>query len=131
MSREVRRVPRDWKHPKDPNGRYVPLLAEFNYTPEEIEEGLTDGWLNKYMPDYGIAVMPTFADADATFYMMYETCSEGTPISPAVESEGDLAQWLADNNASWFGDIRATAEQWLHAIRTNTAGLVFLSRIEK
>jgi len=45
--------------------------------------------------------------------MMYENTSEGTPISPPFETPEELARWLADNNASAFGGMTATYEQWL------------------
>ncbi len=55
--------------------------------------------------------MPVFDEP--THIMMYETCTEGTPISPAFETPEDLARWLTDNNASAFGSMTATYEQWL------------------
>lgn len=42
--------------------------------------------------------------------MIYETCSEGSPISPAFETPEELARWLTDNS---FGSMTATYEQWL------------------
>lgn len=45
--------------------------------------------------------------------MMYETTSEGTPISPAFATPEELAQWLVDNNASAFADQTASYEAWL------------------
>jgi hypothetical protein len=57
--------------------------------------------------------MPTFAPGTATHLMMYETCSEGTPISPAFSTPEELAHWLADTGASAFGAATATYEQWL------------------
>ena len=40
---------------------------------------------------------------ERTHYQMYETCTEGTPISPVMETPENLARWLADNGASAFG----------------------------
>jgi len=50
---------------------------------------------------------------------MYETCTEGTPISPVMDSLETLARWLADNGASAFGEMTATYEQWLKIIGGN------------
>lgn len=61
--------------------------------------------------------MPLFADGTATHLMMYETTSEGTPISPAFATPEELARWLADNGASSFGDSTATYEEWLSVCR--------------
>lgn len=84
MGREVRRVPKNWQHPKDKNQKPIPLL----------EEDVPNG----------------------NFYQMYETCSEGTPISPIMETPEELARWLSDHNASAFGSMTATYEQWLCTI---------------
>lgn len=87
MGREVRMVNKNWKHPKD--------SKDFEYIPTYEDE----------MPQ-----------VDATHYQMYETCTEGTPISPPMETKEGLARWLADNNASSFGSMRATYDQWLSMI---------------
>ncbi len=57
--------------------------------------------------------MPDWPEAERTHLMMYEDTTEGTPISPAFATPEELARWLADNNASSFGDSTATYEQWL------------------
>jgi len=117
MSREVRMVPADWIHPKDGQGHYIPLHDEFSYNEKEIAEGLREGWLNKYMPNYGLNIMPKFPEGSCTHFQMYETCSEGTPISPVMETAEKLARWLADNKASAMGNMTATYEQWLATIK--------------
>lgn len=60
--------------------------------------------------------MPDWPEADRTHLMMYETTSEGTPLSPAFLTAEQLAHWLADNGASAFGSDTATYEQWLRMI---------------
>lgn len=57
--------------------------------------------------------MPVFPEGAATGWCMYETTSEGTPISPVFESPEALARWLADTGASAFGRDTATYDQWL------------------
>lgn len=121
MSREVRMVPANWEHPKDDKGNFIPLLASFPYNEEEIKEGLRDGWLKDEPPYYGCDVMPDWPDAERTHYQMYESTSEGTPISPVMETLEALARWLADNNASAFADMGATYEQWLATIKRGWA----------
>lgn len=49
-------------------------------------------------------------------WQMWETTSEGSPISPVFTTPEELAQWLADSGASWFGDTPATRDQWLGVI---------------
>ncbi|MCK5445108.1 MAG: hypothetical protein KAI73_05745, partial [Rhodospirillaceae bacterium] len=56
-----------------------------------------------------------------THWQMYETTSEGTPISPPMETPELLARWLADNNASAFAKDTATYEQWLSTIKRGFA----------
>lgn len=61
--------------------------------------------------------MPNWPDAERTHLMMYETTSEGTPISPAFRTPEELARWLADNKASAFGSMTASYESWLEVAR--------------
>lgn len=121
MSREVRRVPANWEHPKDGN-RYRPLLD--GYADAKAE------WIAMYEAEgYGAATefwggapfaedyMPEWPEAERTHLMMYETTTEGTPISPAFATPEELARWLADTGASAFGGMTATYEQWLSTCR--------------
>lgn len=123
MGREVRRVPADWQHPKDPmTGKFKPLLggsyaadaAEFLAMANE--KGLQEAvdWMG--CPD-SENYMPDWPAEQRTHLMMYEDTSEGTPISPAFETPEELARWLADNNASAFGSSTASYEGWLRVAR--------------
>lgn len=49
--------------------------------------------------------------------MMYETTSEGTPLSPAFETPEELARWCADHGASAFGRQTASYGAWLQVAR--------------
>jgi hypothetical protein len=144
MGREVRRVPADWQHPKNERGNYIPLLgssfsqrhAEWMAEKAQWDAGLVRdysqspwGWKSRehieceafeewhgrepraefYMPDW--------PDSERTHFQMYEDVSEGTPISPVMESPEALAQWLADNNASAFADQGASYDAWLRVCR--------------
>lgn len=139
MGREVRMVPADWQHPKDANGRLKPLLdgpfaaslADWQLGKAKWEEGLCSDYSGGWKPhdktysyeewdggppeeaDY----MPAFAGGTATHFMMYETTSEGTPISPAFATPEELAQWLFDNEASAFGGTTASYEGWLRVCK--------------
>jgi len=121
MSRTVRKVPKDWQHPKDENGNYIPMHEHFPYTPEEIREGLLEGWLVLDKENFGIPIMPDWSDGERTHLMMYETTSEGTPLSPAFARPEELAHWLVNNNASASGSEHATYNQWLAMIRRGWA----------
>lgn len=122
MGREVRRVAANWEHPKDENGHYIPLLAgPPGYTPDEIAEGLAEGWLKGEAPNWGLPVMPQWSEAERTHWQMYEDTTEGTPISPVMADPDELAHWLADTNASAFGAQTATYEQWRRTIERGYA----------
>lgn len=126
MSRETRRVPATWEHPKDERNHFIPLLSSFGWNAEEIAEGLRDGWLENTPPHYGCPVMPEWPEEEKTHIQMYETTSEGTPISPVMDTPENLARWLADNGASSFGGFTATYEQWLDTCRRGWAPGAFL-----
>lgn len=143
MGREVRMVAPDWKHPKDARGRYKPLHEGYSLAVEERQkwrEGFrrdyaTGEWGPKDEHDAGMSVedyfgseeadpddyMPEWPPEVATHYQMYETTSEGTPISPPMPTPEALARWLADNNASAFGSMGASYEGWLATIKRGSA----------
>jgi len=60
-------------------------------------------------------------------WQMWENTSEGSPISPVFSTPELLARWLADTNASAFGEMGATYDEWLHMITGlgYSVGLVF------
>lgn len=149
MGREVRMVPENWVHPRNEKGDYEPLhdnlckrvsdyyrelamwnigyCSDFSTYPElsfkkkdETEEAYSfDGWSGGPLDpkDY----MPDWAPEGRTHLQMYETCTEGTPISPVMKTPEELAQWLTDNNASAFGYEGATYDQWLSTIQRGFA----------
>ena len=126
MSREVRRVVSKWEHPKDENDRHIPMYEHFPYNEEEIAEGLRDGWLDNAPPNYGCDVMPQWPELELTHYQMYESTTEGTPISPVMETPEALAHWLADNNASAGPYATATYDQWLAIIKAGSSAGSFV-----
>lgn len=123
MGREVRKVPADWQHPKDEQGQLVRLrtgysrdVAEFMAILADPERGLQEAIEEMGAPDKN-DYMPEWPESEATHLMMYETTSEGTPISPAFETAEELARWLADTGASAFASMTATYDQWLATVR--------------
>lgn len=49
-------------------------------------------------------------------WQMWETASEGSPMSPVFATAEELARWLADSGASVFGRHTATRGEWLDII---------------
>jgi len=121
MGREVRRVPANWEHPTGRDGRHIPMHKAMLYEPAEVEEGIRDGWLTDEPPHYGMDIMPDWPSEERTHLQMYETCSEGTPISPVLVTPEELARWLADNKASAWAGMTASYEAWLHTIKEGSA----------
>lgn len=118
MGREVRKVPKDWQHPKRDNGSHKPLMDGYTDDAKGFMEMANNKGLQEAVDYYGQApdendYMPCWSEVERTHYMMYETTSEGTPISPAFETPEELARWLADTGASAFGSITASYEGWL------------------
>lgn len=54
-------------------------------------------------------------------WQMWETTSEGSPISPVFATPEELARWLAKTGASTFGDQTTTYDRWLAMIREGWA----------
>lgn len=122
MGREVRRVPPNWKHPEETK----PYIKFPHYKPmydENIDdafkkwfEGL-NLWLEKkgdyignegsgegyvgYVDWAGTSPDPEYyrdyKDEEATWYQLYETVSEGTPVSPPFETKKDLINYLVEH----------------------------------
>lgn len=122
MGHEVRRVPEDWQHPKYDSGRYEPLYEDYETDYKGFMEKLGKEGLQEALEWFGVApnkdrYMPVWSEEEKTHYMMYETVSEGTPISPAFETPEELARWLADNGASAGPFSTANYEQWLRVCK--------------
>jgi len=110
-NREVRVIPKGWRHPKGANGRFKALLPA-------DDERKSPGGRRDWFRESGQAIPDDAFMPDATGQTeiaAYETTSEGTPISPAFPDspEGRLAltNWCAEN-ATTFGSHRADAEAW-------------------
>ena len=152
MGREVRRVPAGWQHPKNEEGQYIALLAadyeadlkDWMEQKQHWDAGERSDFEGGWTPRVGEELtmpfhrwhgqcpdreeyMPIFPPGTATHLMMYETTSEGTPISPAFATPEELAHWLADNGASAFGDMTATYEEWLATCKRGSAVSAVLS----
>ena len=135
MGREVRKVPADWRHPKDEGtGKFVPLMdgkdyarRRANWLDSLAKNGLQDTIENEGNPPDLNEYMPLWLDDVRTHYMMYEDTSEGTPISPAFATPEELARWLVDNNASALGRSTGSYEGWLRVANGGFAPSMVMS----
>jgi hypothetical protein len=122
--------------------RFRQHLADWNERNAKWQEGLNQEydysakpWIVKWVPKPADAPLaftdwdgaqpsqddytPDWPEGERTHFQMYETVSEGTPVSPVMESPEALALWLAENGDGW-GDS-ATYEQWLRVCRGGRA----------
>lgn len=88
--------------------------------------GLVDWLRDDGVPPNPDHYMPDWPDEELTHYMMYQTTSEGTPISPAFATPEELARWLADTNASIFAEDTASYEVWLRIAKGGYAPSVII-----
>ena len=131
MGREVRRVTKNWEHPKNDSGKYKPLFEGYATDAKEFLEMVDADGLQEAVEYMGCPdkndYMPDWEEEEKTYLMMYENTTEGTPISPAFETPEDLAKWLAENGASSFGRFTAKYEQWLPLCKGGYAPSMVLS----
>jgi hypothetical protein len=92
--RQMRRVPPGWRHPyyRDPFGYdcFLPISRSA-------------------MPSAG----------EPCYYQMYETQTQGTPVSPAFPSHHDLIRWLAGNKIAYIGSCPGTEEVWSRIVENS------------
>lgn len=137
MGREMRRVPPHWQHPQDAEGDYRPLYGSGWEHAYAVWKQGQQWWHAGFRWKYGTGFvfkepdveesyeewegaapcqaeyMPTWAPRDAYWYQMYETTTEGTPISPPLPSPEQLAQWLVAHQVSAFAGETASYDAWL------------------
>jgi hypothetical protein len=120
MGRAIRKVPKGWIHPKDEEGDDIPLYdkdfetaaaawkAEF-YAWEkgehESQKRNVVDWSDTEYWEYadGVPDRETYRpkwDEEPTCYQIYETVSEGTPVSPVFETEEEMLAWLLQQGYS-------------------------------
>lgn len=140
MGRELRRVPANWEHPKMENGKYQPLYNEYYGDAlnkwlekhKQWEEGtypdLLDATTTKEEypffamwdgnpPDVEYYHTRKFTEEELTHIQLYETTSEGTPISPVFKADEfeKLCEWAAEG-ATTFAQHKATKERWMEML---------------
>ena len=140
MGREIRRVPPHWEHPKKENGQYQPMydndfdtqltewLAGYELWkkgehPDQGKDWMEEG--TKYWDWEGSPPDPEYYhpkwEQEPTWYQVYETVSEGTPVSPAFATKEELVNYLVEHGDFWDqrrgdgGWDRANAEHFVEA----------------
>jgi len=124
MGREIRRVPEGWEHPRYTKDnavrRWGGTTSEGEYRPlydSDFHSAMSE-WLTSwgacdtpekrtaYLADEGGPPSPEYhrpewSDEERTHFQMYETVSEGTPLTPPMPSLDALAEWLSTNCDFW------------------------------
>lgn len=123
MGREIRMVPPNWEHPKKQVIRFVPrqglqFVQEDQAMHDERYEDAIEEWIKgreawKAKPESdctyeewcGKAPDPDYyrpwRDEEATWFQLWQTVSEGSPVSPPFATREELAQYLAVNGDYW------------------------------
>jgi hypothetical protein len=98
MSREIRPVALDWEHPQM-GGTYYDGTPRYRalHSREDLLRHLD--W-NTENPDDLIEIdpadyMPELKEGTPFGWQMYQTVSEGSPVSPVFATKDELAQWLS------------------------------------
>lgn len=130
MGREIRRVPQNWAHPmrkcphspwaggcdtsKKHNGMcYQPMFDEdFDIALKEWVDGY-ELWKKGEHPDQedyeywewcGAPPSPKYYHHNwqsAEWYQIYETVSEGTPVTPPFSTKAELVEYLVSHGDYW------------------------------
>lgn len=128
MGRELKRVPLGFDLPLDEvwfgfvlDAIPCPVCIDGKW-PNKVTNGFkrADGTWHTYESEYcpvcggeGNAY-PKIEVPEGPGYQMWETVSEGSPVSPTFAAPEELARWLVENDTSITRD--STYEQWLAMI---------------
>jgi hypothetical protein len=142
MGREIRRVPPNWEHPKKMFSRFVPgrgYCQVEDYQPMHDEDFATamDAWYagwkawdpaendgDQYWDEEGAPpdpahYRPAWPEGIATWWQVYQTVSEGSPVTPPFATPEELIDYLATKGDFWDQDRgngpwnRAAAERFV------------------
>jgi hypothetical protein len=136
MGREIRMVPPNWEHPKKLTRNWWPgegykETMQFQPMHDEPFAAAMDQWYSEWKqwevkthPDYDPEYpeyweyagnppnpeyyRPSWPDGSATWFQVYETVSEGSPVTPPFATKEDLIEYLVKYGDEW--DQSRTAE---------------------
>lgn len=115
MGREIRMAPPNWEHPKDESGEYMSMydkdydtaaqewldgLAEWNKRPENGRCGCKYFWEYEGNPPDKDYYRPKFTE-EPTWCQVYQTVSEGTPVTPPFATKEELIDYLVAHGDFW------------------------------
>lgn len=137
MGREIRKVIPNWEHPKKEKYNYIKQRLEKVYQPmydrpyiEAINEWIEEhqkweqGNHPKQDKDYRYYAefagnapdfeyyRPDWNEQEMTWFQVYETVSEGTPVTPPFETQQELIEYLVKNGDFWNQQRRESCDPW-------------------
>lgn len=154
MGREIRRVPSDWIHPKQTRriwtgqdyetvetSYYRPLydkdyetaaqewIAEFDQWRAGTHPHQSDDcryyWEYANTPDEETHRSRKWTDEQATHYQIYETVSEGTPVSPVFATLDELVEWCVTQGYSRYAAEQFAKHGWVPSmVMEMTSGII-------
>lgn len=114
MGREIRKVPPMWEHPRDYRGNFTPMFDErfedavtkwkidfsLFYANGKDKEEKCEFWeWDGGPPEKNM--YRSYTDEEATWYQIFETVSEGTPVTPPCETKEELVTYLVKHGDYW------------------------------
>ncbi len=123
-------VPKGWEHPKDFRGHHRPLydqpyeeaaaqwLANFRKwesgeDPNREKADTPYFWDWDGMPPDKKYYRPSWTLEEASCFQIYETVSEGTPISPVFETKEEMLGWLVKEGYSEKAAVCFVRDGWV------------------
>jgi len=130
MGREIRMVVPNWEHPKEDRYNFQTGRKEPRFKPmyDEPFSGAIDEWITEYLlwkegkhpdqlsgeaseypeftawhgdPPQSEYYRPNWKTEDMTWFQVYETVSEGTPVTPPFATKDELVNYLVENGDFW------------------------------
>lgn len=144
MGRELKRVPLDFNYPLNVVWEgYAPSLEDFqnnkkliekvpelkNYTTNICED--CDKCFNNCSEDAEYCIWYNEDLKELWFkevpkgegYQLWETTSEGSPVSPVFKTLEELCVWC-ETNATIFADIKLSKEKWFNILKDKQYDLI-------
>ena len=129
MGREIRRVPPNWEHPKNDKGDYQPMfdqtykeaadewvrnlmLWEAGEHPDRKEASCRYYWDWEDMPPDQEYYLPETSE-EKTWYQVYETVSEGTPVTLPFRTKKEIVEALVHGDFWGYKWDRKSAEYFV------------------
>jgi hypothetical protein len=115
MGREIRKVPPHWNHPTKMYGHelgfqpmfdetHAEALAEYQENRSRFDEKAEGcSFEDYYGEEPDAAYYRPYGDAEATWLQMFETVSEGTPVTPPFATPEELVDHLVEYGESLTG----------------------------